>query len=192
MTEPEPRVNPGRGRKAGAPPGNRNAVKSGRYVADPSVRRALRSAKELLSRRDFEAIIAAYKASAAKGIDLPSLRPHVRNVLAFERPSITTTPTTAEQLGREETLCRWLERYEFRGVAVFVRRHRLYLAMLEDTLRFVDAMPPEQFAQIENHGAFINADFHKTIAVPRGSIDVCPVEQCRWEDGQQLSNSRSS
>lgn len=165
---------------AGAPKGNRNAVRSGKYITDRELRRAFRHAEQVLPPEDYVALIRGYRGDGS--IKQPEVDQTASNVISIWRPSIAPTapsPTGQSNNPYGQAIHR-MERYGFRGALDFVRRHHRYVPAIEDVLDYVDNMDDSEFQQIKNTGGLIRDDIHRQIAIPRGSIQVCPA--CPWSE----------
>ena len=167
---------------AGAPKGNRNAVRSGKYIADPEIRRAFLHAEKALPPEDLAALLRGYKASAIETINRPVIDQTSSNVVPMWRPSISpTAPSPAGQSNPYGQVVKRMEGYGFRGAKDFVRRHLSYLSAIEDVLDYVDNIDDSEFRQIKNTGGLIRDDIHRAIAIPQGRLQVCPA--CSWSEG---------
>ncbi len=171
----------GRRPGAGAPRGNRNAVRSGRHVSDPDIRRAFRHAQQALPPDDYDALVRGYKARAAETIKQPSIESVPSDAMPQHRPSITPTarPSSGQSNPYSGLISR-LEQYDFRGAAAFVRVHHAFVFAIEDAIRYLDELDDEDFRWITNPGGLIRADVHRGIGVPQGHVLVCPA--CRWSE----------
>ncbi len=166
---------------AGAPRGNRNAVRSGKYVSDPDLRRAFRHAQQSLPPEDYDALVRGYKASEVETMRRPSIESDPSDAMPRHRPSITpTAQPSSGQSNPYSGLIGRLEQYDFRGAAAFVRVHHAFVSAIEDAIRYLDELDDEDFRCITNPGGFIRADAHRAIGVPRGHVLVCPA--CRWSE----------
>jgi len=167
---------------AGAPKGNRNAVRSGKCIADPEIRRAFLNAEKALPPEDLAALLRGYKASAIETINRPVIDQTSSNVVPMWRPSISpTAPSPTAQSNPYGQVIQRMEQYGFRGAKDFVRRHHRYVQAIEDVLDYVDHMDPSEYEQVRNTGGLIRDDIHRAIAIPQGTIQVCPA--CRWSEG---------
>lgn len=172
----------GRRAGAGAPRGNRNALRSGKHVADPELRRALRRAKQALPSEDYEALIRELKSGAGGSIKPILIEDNPSNVLPLRRLSISSSAPLADQSTPYRDVILRLRDYGFRGAGDFVRRHHRYTPFIEDAIGHLDDLDERRYGQVTNPPGLISADVHKEIGVPRGKLVVCPAAGCTWSE----------
>ncbi len=165
----------GRRPGSGAPKGNRNAVRSGKYLRDTALRDAL---GRVPPGPDRDAILRGLKGGETIKPAQPG--PPPANVLPMHdlarARSTPTAPPTKEQSNPYNQLAARLESYSFRAATHFVRQHYRHTAAIEDALDYVDALPDGEYPR--NPAGLIRDDVHRNIAIPQDGAVICPA--CKW------------
>lgn len=183
----------GRRPGAGAPRGNRNALRHGRYGADPDLRLLL-ATFTAEQRRDLMPYIRAaggtIKRRLASG--RPSDRYANTNVVPFlpTQPSATTT-TQPDQSNQKAGVLRGLAlrlaSHGFVGADGFVRVHSPAAPVIEAVADHLDSMDDDTYRALRNPGGLIRAAIHEEIADRDGASSRCPW--CPWRSQERGERS---
>jgi len=167
----------GRRPGAGAPKGNKNAWKDGRYAANQRLRRALTRIPE-----EVRAELMPYIREGAAAIErrLPWFEPPADKVTPF--PASSSSSST-EQSNRVQALAIRMASHGFLGAQGFLRQHIAHLREIEPVVEGFDGHTDAVYAGLESPGAALNQVIHLTIAEGYGTSLHCP--HCRWKQHEQ-------
>ena len=178
----------GRRPGAGAPKGNKNRLRHGRYTQDDALREAMRTlappARQLLLPYIREG---ARSIKARRAWIDPALRHSDPKILPFLDPSITSTTQTVQS--NEENaaalghLALRLAAHGFIGATAFVRSHSPAAPVIEMVADHLDSLDDKAYAGLTNPGGLIRNAVHEEIAVYEGPTPYCPY--CRWTGSQR-------
>jgi len=173
----------GRRPGAGAPKGNLNALRSGRYTTDINLQAILarlsiedrtalapylRSANRTIKRR--LAVLAAAQDQKAGPAVLP-----------FRHPSTTTTTHAEQSNAGLGLLALRLTAFGFFGADAFTRRHSPAAPVIEQALDHIDEQLDAGLgAAIKNPAALLRSLIHDEISDWDGAVQRCPY--CPWTD----------
>lgn len=182
----------GRRQGAGAPKGNRNALKHGRRSSDRELR-AILSALPASLRDKAVARLKAVAPLAAPELETPTpseLPLNVTPLYGASRPrEIPTPPPTVQSNAHRDIIAR-LDRYGFRNAAAFVKVHAEHAGAIEDALDYADT---QDYIELRNPPGLIRDDVHLAIAIPGIGVDGRPVFRCpacRWEQADDPVSER--
>jgi len=174
----------GRRPGAGAPKGNRNALRHGAHSGDATRRGYLRRARQLLPPDDFARLIADLKAAPSADTDTPTQPP---NVLHLVPPILPSTTAAAPGQSNPPSGLGGLDfratQHGFFGATPFLRRHFPEAAHFEAVLDHLDRLAteePEEYDRIRNKGAFTRAMFHELSAATDPNEALLYCRFCDW------------
>ena len=181
----------GRRPGAGAPKGNRNAFRHGRYGTDPDLARLV-AGLTAEQRRQLQPYLRATSATIKRRLAWIAPRQeagHPKVVPIRPLPSTTTT-THAEQSNQAplRELAFRLASPGFVGSDGFVRAHSPAVQVIEAINDHLDALDDDTYKRIKNPGGLIRAAVHEEIADRDYGALRCPW--CPWrsqEKGQRTS-----
>ena len=181
----------GRRPGAGAPRGNRNALRHGRYGTDPDLSLAL-AGLTAEQRRELLPYLRATSATIKRRQAWIAPRQeaaHPKIVPIRPLPSATTT-THAEQSnqGPLRELAFRLASHGFVGADGFVRAHSPAAQVIEAISDHLDSLDDDTYKRIKNPGGLIRAAVHEEIADRDNGALRCPW--CPWrsqEKGERTS-----
>jgi len=167
----------GRRQGAGAPRGNKNRLRTGRYARDQRLRHALARLPEDV--RDFLLPLIRDGAAAAER-RMAWLDPQAPNVVPFHTAS---SSSSQEQSNRLTGLAVRMAAHGFIGAQGFLRQHLAHLPDIAAVVDGFDAHPDGVYTHLESAGATLNHTIHLTIAQGYGARLYCP--SCRWNTHAQ-------
>ncbi len=167
----------GRRPGAGAPKGNKNAWKEGRYAANQRLRRALTRVPE-----EVRAELMPYIREGAAAIErrIPLFEPLSDKVTPF--PTSSSSSST-EQSDRIQDLAMRMTSHGFYGAQGFLRQHIAHLREIAPVVEGFDGHSDAVYVGLESPGATLNQVIHLTIAEGYGTSLHCP--HCRWKQHEK-------
>lgn len=148
----------GRRPGAGAPKGNKNALKHGRYSSDRKIRELARGRPD------------------PTGPKAPPRPP--ANVIPLNRTATTGEDQSKKE--RIESLAQRLDRWDFGGAWAFAYKHQRVLPAVEDAVAYFENLPAEEIAGFTRPASVLYVIIHEAIAVPGdGRLIYCP--ECPWD-----------
>ena len=163
----------GRRPGAGAPKGNKNALRHGRHSADAHLREAMASLTAAQRNELLPYIREGAKTINRRRAWIPPAATSPGNLISF--PSFTTT-THAEQ--SNPALAHRMTLHGFVGAAGFLHRHSPAAPIITLIIDYLDALDPHAYAQLRNPGGLLRQMIHEEIADHLPQADQCPY--CGW------------
>ena len=161
----------------GAPKGNKNAWRHGRYASNQRLRRALAQVPE-----DVREELMPYVREGAAAIErrLSWLDPNKNKLLTLLTSS---SSSSTEQSKRLQSLAVRMAAHGFIGAQGFLRQHIVALREIEPVVDGFDGHTDAVYIGLDSPGATLNHVIHLTIAEGYGTSLHCP--HCRWKQHKQ-------
>lgn len=184
---PEKPTRGGKRPGAGAPRGNKNAIRTGRYVEDKALRRALLRVPPEEREPLLRAIRKHGPLTRSRNVDEI---PTPKNVIRL--PSAAAAATEQSNAPLMATAAA-LTMHGFFGALPFLRRHFPSAPAVDQVLDHLATLAvedPEEYAKIRSKGAFIRAMFHELTATIHEDLLYCRF--CDWNQPRLFTKEHTA